>query len=147
MRRAGLGEGGPGNYVASGYSAYEEENEHLQEGLRAKVSALKHLSIDIGTEVKYQNKILDDMVRKWFAGGHHRESEAAFQGKPDQAPVLHAALLPLRLYPPLLVYQTEVIHYRRPCLRHKSATGSEDQDDDDDNQMLKSNCHMRRIQV
>uniref|UniRef100_A0A4W5N7N5 BET1 homolog n=2 Tax=Hucho hucho TaxID=62062 RepID=A0A4W5N7N5_9TELE len=61
MRRAGLGEGGPGNYVASGYSAYEEENEHLQEGLRAKVSALKHLSIDIGTEVKYQNTMLDDM--------------------------------------------------------------------------------------
>ncbi|XP_038821876.1 BET1 homolog isoform X2 [Salvelinus namaycush] len=43
MRRAGLGEGGPlENVVASGYSAYEEENEHLQEGLRAKVSALKH---------------------------------------------------------------------------------------------------------
>lgn len=62
MRRAGLGEGGPqGNYVASGYSVYEEENEHLQEGLRAKVSALKHLSIDIGTEVKYQNKMLQDM--------------------------------------------------------------------------------------
>lgn len=39
------GEGGSqGNYVASGYSVYEEENEHLQEGLRAKVSALKHVS-------------------------------------------------------------------------------------------------------
>ncbi|XP_038821875.1 BET1 homolog isoform X1 [Salvelinus namaycush] len=62
MRRAGLGEGGPlENVVASGYSAYEEENEHLQEGLRAKVSALKHLSIDIGTEVKYQKNMLDDM--------------------------------------------------------------------------------------
>ncbi|XP_061598659.1 BET1 homolog [Cololabis saira] len=61
MRRAGLGEGGPGNYVASGYSVYEEENEHLQEGLKAKVNALKSLSIDIGTEVKYQNKILEDM--------------------------------------------------------------------------------------
>lgn len=24
---------------------YEEENEHLQEGLRAKVSALKHVSV------------------------------------------------------------------------------------------------------
>ncbi|XP_063042021.1 BET1 homolog [Engraulis encrasicolus] len=62
MRRAGLGEGPPqGNYVASGYSVHEEENEHLQEGLRAKVNALKHLSIDIGTEVKYQNKMLTDM--------------------------------------------------------------------------------------
>ncbi|XP_026785482.2 BET1 homolog [Pangasianodon hypophthalmus] len=62
MRRAGLGEGAPqGNYVASGYSVYEEENEQLQEGLRAKVNALKHLSIDIGTEVKCQNKMLSDM--------------------------------------------------------------------------------------
>lgn len=39
------GEGGPGNYVASGYSVYEEENQHLQEGLRAKVSALKSVSV------------------------------------------------------------------------------------------------------
>ncbi|XP_060948227.1 BET1 homolog [Limanda limanda] len=61
MRRANLGEGGPGSYVASGYSVHEEENEHLQEGLRAKVTALKSLTIDIGTEVKYQNKMLDEM--------------------------------------------------------------------------------------
>lgn len=38
------GEGGSGGYVASGYSVYEEENEHLQEGLRAKVNALKSVS-------------------------------------------------------------------------------------------------------
>ncbi|KAK7898789.1 hypothetical protein WMY93_019642 [Mugilogobius chulae] len=62
MRRANLGDGGSGHYVASGYSVYEEENEQLQEGLRAKVSALKSLTIDIGTEVKYQNKMLEDMV-------------------------------------------------------------------------------------
>ncbi|KTG05893.1 hypothetical protein cypCar_00002571 [Cyprinus carpio] len=62
MRRAGLGEGGPpGNYVASGHSLYEEENEHLQEGLRAKVNALKHISVDIGNEIKYQNKMLGEM--------------------------------------------------------------------------------------
>ncbi|XP_041104829.1 BET1 homolog isoform X1 [Polyodon spathula] len=62
MRRAGLGEGVPtGNYVASGYSVYEEENEQLSEGLKEKVNALKSLSIDIGTEVKYQNKMLVDM--------------------------------------------------------------------------------------
>lgn len=61
MRRANLGDGGSGHYVSSGYSVYEEENEQLQEGLRAKVSALKSLTIDIGTEVKYQNKMLDDM--------------------------------------------------------------------------------------
>lgn len=41
---ANSGDGGSGNYVASGYSVYEEENEHLQEGLRAKVSALKSVS-------------------------------------------------------------------------------------------------------
>uniref|UniRef100_A0A673K4C2 BET1 homolog n=1 Tax=Sinocyclocheilus rhinocerous TaxID=307959 RepID=A0A673K4C2_9TELE len=63
MRRAGLGEGGPpGNYVASGHSLYEEENENLREGLRTKVNSLKHLSIDIGNEVKYQNKMLGEMV-------------------------------------------------------------------------------------
>jgi hypothetical protein len=39
-----IGEGQPGNYVASGYSVHEEENEHLQEGLRAKVTALKSVS-------------------------------------------------------------------------------------------------------
>lgn len=31
--------------MASGYSVYEEENQHLQEGLRAKVSALKSVSV------------------------------------------------------------------------------------------------------
>ncbi|XP_061111613.1 BET1 homolog [Conger conger] len=70
MRRPGLGEGAQtGNYVASGYSVYEEENEHLQEGLRAKVSALKHLSIDIGTEVKDQNKVLQDMDTDFESSG------------------------------------------------------------------------------
>lgn len=34
----------PGGYVASGYSAYEAENEHLQDGLKKKVEALKHVS-------------------------------------------------------------------------------------------------------
>uniref|UniRef100_A0A4W5LJ53 Bet1 golgi vesicular membrane trafficking protein n=1 Tax=Hucho hucho TaxID=62062 RepID=A0A4W5LJ53_9TELE len=56
------GEGGlPGNYVASGYSAYEMENEHLLEGLGAKVSALKRLSKYIGTELKKHKGILDFM--------------------------------------------------------------------------------------
>ncbi|XP_068603479.1 BET1 homolog [Brachionichthys hirsutus] len=69
MRRAGLGEGSSGNYVASGYSVYEEENEHLQEGLRAKVTALKSLSIDIGTEVKCQNKMLNEMDTDFESSG------------------------------------------------------------------------------
>lgn len=40
------GEGAPGTYVASGYSVYEEENERLQEGLKAKVNVLKSVSIE-----------------------------------------------------------------------------------------------------
>ncbi|CAM5112175.1 unnamed protein product [Natator depressus] len=67
MRRAGLGEGAPtGNYgyTNSGYSVHEEENERLTESLRTKVSAIKSLSIEIGTEVKNQNKMLSDMGQK-----------------------------------------------------------------------------------
>ncbi|XP_052548381.1 BET1 homolog isoform X2 [Tympanuchus pallidicinctus] len=67
MRRAGLGDGAPaGNYgyTNSGYSVYEEENERLTESLRTKVSAIKSLSIEIGTEVKNQNKLLSEMVLK-----------------------------------------------------------------------------------
>ncbi|XP_068091125.1 BET1 homolog [Hyperolius riggenbachi] len=45
----------------SGYSLYEQENERLAESLRLKTSALKSLSIDIGTEVKYHNKLLSEM--------------------------------------------------------------------------------------
>uniref|UniRef100_A0A8C9IFE7 Bet1 golgi vesicular membrane trafficking protein n=1 Tax=Piliocolobus tephrosceles TaxID=591936 RepID=A0A8C9IFE7_9PRIM len=68
MRRAGLGEGvPPGNYgnygyANSGYSACEEENERLTESLRSKVTAIKSLSIEIGHEVKTQNKLLSEMV-------------------------------------------------------------------------------------
>uniref|UniRef100_A0A8C0Z4W2 t-SNARE coiled-coil homology domain-containing protein n=1 Tax=Canis lupus familiaris TaxID=9615 RepID=A0A8C0Z4W2_CANLF len=67
MRRAGLGEGvPPGNYgnygyANSGYSACEEENERLTESLRSKVTAIKSLSIEIGHEVKHQNKLLAEM--------------------------------------------------------------------------------------
>ncbi|KAI5141456.1 Bet1 [Manis pentadactyla] len=67
MRRAGLGEGvPPGNYgnyghANAGYSACEEENERLTESLRNKVTAIKSLSIEIGHEVKHQNKLLAEM--------------------------------------------------------------------------------------
>ncbi|XP_029444759.1 BET1 homolog [Rhinatrema bivittatum] len=44
-----------------GYSVYEEENERLTESLRLKAKALKSLSIDMGTEVKHHNKMLEDM--------------------------------------------------------------------------------------
>ncbi|KAJ7408556.1 BET1 isoform X3 [Willisornis vidua] len=65
MRRAGLSDGAPaGNYgyTSSGYSVYEEENDRLTESLRTKVSAIKSLSIEIGTEVKNQNKMLSEMA-------------------------------------------------------------------------------------
>ncbi|XP_044512685.1 BET1 homolog [Gracilinanus agilis] len=65
MRRAGLGEGGPPpghhGYAASGYNAFEEENDRLTESLRSKVTAIKSLSIEIGHEVKHQNKMLAEM--------------------------------------------------------------------------------------
>ncbi|XP_064236456.1 BET1 homolog isoform X1 [Aotus nancymaae] len=72
MRRAGLGEGvPPGNYgnygyANSGYSACEEENERLTESLRSKVTAIKSLSIEIGHEVKTQNKLLAEMTPLYF---------------------------------------------------------------------------------
>ncbi|TRZ22377.1 hypothetical protein HGM15179_004706 [Zosterops borbonicus] len=64
MRRAGLGDAaaaGSYGYTNSGYSVYEEENDRLTESLRTKVSAIKSLSIEIGTEVKNQNKMLSEM--------------------------------------------------------------------------------------
>jgi len=39
----------------------EEENQQLEEAMKGKVKALKSLSIDIGTEVREQNKFLSDM--------------------------------------------------------------------------------------
>uniref|UniRef100_A0A2K5F044 t-SNARE coiled-coil homology domain-containing protein n=1 Tax=Aotus nancymaae TaxID=37293 RepID=A0A2K5F044_AOTNA len=56
MRRAGLGEGVPP--ANSGYSACEEENERLAESLRSKVTAIKSFPMEIGHEVKTQNKLL-----------------------------------------------------------------------------------------
>ncbi|XP_036285298.1 BET1 homolog isoform X1 [Pipistrellus kuhlii] len=80
MRRAGLGEGGPpgsyGNYgyANSGYSACEEENDRLTESLRHKVTAIKSLSIEIGHEVKTQNKLLAEMDSQF-------DSTTGFLGK------------------------------------------------------------------
>lgn len=80
MRRAGLGEGvPPGNYgnygyANSGYNACEEENDRLTESLRNKVTAIKSLSIEIGHEVKHQNKLLADMDSQF-------DSTTGFLGK------------------------------------------------------------------
>ncbi|CAM1321078.1 BET1 (predicted) [Pycnogonum litorale] len=41
--------------------AVEEENEYLVDGLQNKIHALKSLSIDIGSEVRTQNKLLNEM--------------------------------------------------------------------------------------
>lgn len=47
--------------------AIEDENQRLAEELRSKVGALKSLSIDIGDEVRYQERIIrgidEDMDR------------------------------------------------------------------------------------
>ncbi|XP_054574457.1 BET1 homolog [Eptesicus fuscus] len=66
MSRAGLGEGVPsgnyGNYghANSGYSAREEENKHT-ERMRRQVKVIRDLTIEIGEEVKTQNKLLAEM--------------------------------------------------------------------------------------
>ncbi|NXE62394.1 BET1 protein, partial [Calcarius ornatus] len=56
-------------YTNSGYSVYEEENDRLTESLRSKVSAIKSLSIEIGTEVKNQNKMLSEMENDFDSTG------------------------------------------------------------------------------
>ncbi|XP_033638712.1 BET1 homolog [Asterias rubens] len=60
MRRAGMESGGNHMYQ-SDYNAVDDENERLVVGLHDKVSALKSLSIDIGTEVRDQNSFLKQM--------------------------------------------------------------------------------------
>ncbi|XP_011505321.1 PREDICTED: BET1 homolog [Ceratosolen solmsi marchali] len=42
-------------------NSLEEENDRMTDELKDKIHALKSLSIDIGTEVKYQDKMLRDM--------------------------------------------------------------------------------------
>ena len=80
MKHAGLGEGIPpdnsGNdgYANNGYSACEEENETLTESLRSKVTAIKSFSIEIGHEVKTQNKLLAEMDSQF-------DSTTGFLGK------------------------------------------------------------------
>lgn len=51
----------------AGHDALEAENERAAEELQQKIGALKSLTIDIGNEVRYQDKLLrgidDDMDR------------------------------------------------------------------------------------
>uniref|UniRef100_A0A069DNY0 BET1 homolog n=1 Tax=Panstrongylus megistus TaxID=65343 RepID=A0A069DNY0_9HEMI len=50
----------PQQYEAAGGSL-EEDNDSMTENLKDKITALKSLSIDIGAEVKYQDRMLRDM--------------------------------------------------------------------------------------
>lgn len=43
------------------HSAIEQENERMTQDLAEKIGVLKSLSIDIGTEVQYQHKLLRDV--------------------------------------------------------------------------------------
>lgn len=65
MRRAHAG-----NYyepLSQNSNEIEDENDRLTDQLKDKIHVLKSLSIDIGNEVKYQDKLLrevdDDMER------------------------------------------------------------------------------------
>ncbi|CAO2602891.1 BET1 homolog, partial [Lemmus lemmus] len=75
-----VGDGAPpgsyGNYgyTGSGYNACEEENDRLTESLRSKVDAIKSLSIEIGHEVRNQNKLLSEMDSQF-------DSTTGFLGK------------------------------------------------------------------
>lgn len=44
-----------------GHESVDEDNQRLENDLRGKISQLKTLTIDIGSEVRYQNKMLNDM--------------------------------------------------------------------------------------
>lgn len=57
----------PQNAPGSSHDVLEEENERLETELQGKIGALKSLTIDIGDEVRFQDKLLrgidDDMDR------------------------------------------------------------------------------------
>ncbi|XP_044016865.1 BET1 homolog isoform X2 [Aphidius gifuensis] len=69
MRRSHSGERGYGYepVPTTSHNLLEDENEQLEDELQHKIHALKTLSIDIGAEVKYQDKLLrgidDDFER------------------------------------------------------------------------------------
>jgi len=59
MRRTNSGYGY--EPVPSTSYSLEDENDRMTDELKDKITALKSLSIDISTEVKYQDKMLRDM--------------------------------------------------------------------------------------
>lgn len=48
--------------TTSSHADLEDENERMTDHLKDKIHALKSLSIDIGNEVEYQDKMLRGMV-------------------------------------------------------------------------------------
>ncbi|XP_060080858.1 BET1 homolog [Ylistrum balloti] len=58
MRRAHMGNEQPYKPTAQ---MLEAENQHMEDQLSSKVKALKSMTIDIGTEVREQNKFLTEM--------------------------------------------------------------------------------------
>ncbi|XP_019866606.1 BET1 homolog [Aethina tumida] len=59
MRRAHAG-----NYyepLSQNSNEVEDENDRMTNELKEKIGALKSLSIDIGNEVRYQDKLLNDV--------------------------------------------------------------------------------------
>ncbi|KAH9500540.1 protein transport protein bet1 [Bulinus truncatus] len=60
MRRSYLANGGNSTYKDTS-QMLEEENDHIENELKGKVKALKSLTIDIGNEVREQNKWLQQM--------------------------------------------------------------------------------------
>ncbi|XP_058463378.1 BET1 homolog [Malaya genurostris] len=58
---------GPSGLGNQNHDALEEENERMADELKGKIGALKSLTIDIGNEVRYQDKLLrgidEDMDR------------------------------------------------------------------------------------
>jgi hypothetical protein len=53
------GAGGGGSSGFLGHESLEERNQELEGELKGKISALKSLSIDIGMEVREQNRYLE----------------------------------------------------------------------------------------
>ncbi|CAG5132111.1 unnamed protein product [Candidula unifasciata] len=67
------------SYMANGSNNYqyqdtsqilEDENQRMEDELQGKVKALKHLSINIGEEVREQNKYLRQMLKSITNAGH-----------------------------------------------------------------------------
>ncbi|CAB3363399.1 Hypothetical predicted protein [Cloeon dipterum] len=57
MRRAHANQ----SYSFQPHSPVEEENEQMTDQLKDKIGALRSLCIEMGTEVKYHNKLLTDI--------------------------------------------------------------------------------------